>query len=84
MYKKNKRGGNVRKTGKKKINQKLLLIISLVLVIILITNVILFKLKSNRKEDNLVYEKFDAIGGKIDDNQYYIFGLIQDIYHKLE
>ena len=84
MYKKNKRGGNVRKTGKKKINQKLLLIISLVLVIILITNVILFKLKSNRKEDNLVYEKFDAIGGKIDDNQYYIFGAKNDITFKIE
>ena len=74
----------MKKIGKGKLNQKYLLIISIILIIILITIVVLFKIKSNQKVDNLVYEEFDAIGGKIDDNQYYIFGAKNDITFKVE
>ena len=84
MYKKNRIGGKVKKIGNNKFNQNLLLIISVVLVIILIITLVLFKIISNQKADNLVYEEFDEIGGKIDDNQYYIFGAKSDITFKVE
>ena len=84
MYKKNRIGGKVKKIGNNKFNQNFLLIVSVVLVIILIITLVLFKIKSNQKADNLVYDEFDAIGGKIDDNQYYIFGAKNDITFKVE
>lgn len=74
----------MKKIGKKRLNQKFLLIISIVLVITILVIIVLFKIKSNQKVDNLVYEEFDAIGGKIDDNQYYIFGAKNDITFKVE
>ena len=85
MYKKNRIGGKVKKIGNNKFNQNLLLIVSVVLVIILIITLVLFKIKSNQKADNLVYDEFDAIGGKLsDDNQYYIFGAKNDITFKVK
>ena len=48
---------------KRNINQKELLLIALLLVVVLIGMIILFKVKNNHPKDNFVYQEFDAIGG---------------------
>ena len=80
----NNEGGNMKRIEKRKINQNQLLLIALLLVVLLIGMIILFKVKSNHPKDNFVYQEFDAIGGMIDNDKYYLFGAKRDISFKIQ
>lgn len=74
----------MKKIENKKVKQRILLILLVVLIVILTVIIILFQIKNNKKEDNLVFEKFDSIGGNISENEYYIFGAKRDISFEVE
>ena len=65
-----------------KFNKKrVILVIIVVLLLLLIGTIGTYYLINNKKGpiEHLVYDEFDTIGGKINDNTYYIFGAKKDI-----
>ena len=67
---------------RKRINKKKLTIAIIILLLILLGITIgLYYLLNKKTEpiEHLVYDEFEMIGGKIDDNTYYLLGASDDV-----
>ena len=66
----------------KRINKKCLGVVVIIILLLLLIGIVLaYYLLNGRKKptEHLVYDEFDAIGGKINDSTYFLLGVSNDI-----